>query len=70
MSKLKVSAIHDPDNDNLAIGVDSSGNVGIGTSSPSTPLEVHGSGSSGRILLSANDTPMITNGFDKFTSGS
>ena len=29
MSKLKVSAIHDPDNDNEALTIDTSGNVGV-----------------------------------------
>ena len=43
MSKLKVSAIHDPDNDNLAIGIDTAGNVGIGTSSPSDNLHISSS---------------------------
>ena len=43
MSKLKVSAIHDPDNDNLAIGVDNAGNVGIGTTSPTSNLTVSSS---------------------------
>lgn len=43
--------------------------VGIGTSSPAAKLEVISADTSGRILLSAHDLPMITNGFDKFTSG-
>ena len=76
MSKLKVSAIHDPDNDNQALSIDTSGNVtfsgtvsgalpdaidvnasapadslnidasgnvGIGTSSPVSPLQIVGS---------------------------
>ena len=45
------------------------GNVGIGTSSPGAKLEVSSTATSGRILLNAADLPMITNGFDKFTSG-
>jgi hypothetical protein len=49
--------------------IDASGNVGIGTSSPGARLEVSSSETSGRILLNAVDLPMITNGFDKFTSG-
>ena len=52
MSKLKVSAIHDPDNDNEALTIDTSGNVGvsqdasfdgnvgIGTTSPDTVLHI------------------------------
>jgi hypothetical protein len=49
--------------------IDSSGNVGIGTSSPGARLEISSTGASGRILLNGADLPMITNGFDKFTSG-
>ena len=49
--------------------IDSSGNVGIGTSSPGAKLEVSSTASAGRILLNAADLPMITNGYDKFTSG-
>jgi len=45
MSKLKVSAIHDPDNDNEAITVDTSGNVTV-----SNNLDV----SSGTIKLDGN----------------
>jgi hypothetical protein len=47
----------------------SDGNVGIGTSSPGAKLEVSSTGTQGRILLNGADLPMITNGFDKFTSG-
>jgi hypothetical protein len=48
---------------------DASGNLGIGTSSPGAKFEISSTGASGRILLNGADLPMITNGFDKFTSG-
>jgi hypothetical protein len=50
---------------------DASGNVGIGTTLSITParLEINGLGSAGRILLNGADLPMITNGFNKFSSG-
>lgn len=46
------------------------GNVGVGLSTaPNAKLEIDSSDSSGRILLTGHDTPMITNGYDKFSSG-
>jgi len=63
MSKLKVTTISDLDNDNTAITVDTSGNVsipteldvtgnvGIGTSSPSQPLSVYGTDGSNNTAL-------------------
>jgi len=65
MSKLKVSAIHDPDNDNEAITIDTSGNVGvsqtasfdgnvgIGTSSPSSNLHINNSSGDATARISA-----------------
>ena len=52
-----------------ALTINNSQNVGIGTSSPNARLEISSTGASGRILLNGADLPMITNGFDKFTSG-
>lgn len=72
MSKLKVSAIHDPDNDNEAITVDTSGNVGIsqtasfdgnvgiGTSSPTAELHIKGAQAANvydsQLLVDTTDT--------------
>jgi hypothetical protein len=61
-------AIYDQDSAAYRFVIDSSGNVGIGTSSPSAPLHIH-STSPDQIVLDANSTTIGPNLIFKNTDG-
>ena len=59
-------------NTTYALNIMTSGNVGIGTATPSHRLHVEGSiyaNTTSGIILNSADRPLITRGWDEFTSG-
>ena len=73
MSKLKVSAIHDPDNDNEALTIDTSGNVSFsGTVTGAMPdaIDVNASAPADSLAIDASGNLLVgTTGHMNFSGG-